>query len=57
MLQRVETSKWRGKETEEYKERMVASLMKVHRDGGERKIEEFRWKRMCWIDVENEGDR
>lgn len=31
--------------------------MKVHRDEGERKIEEFRWKRMCWIDVENEGDR
>lgn len=31
---------------------MVANMMKAQRDGGERKIEDFRWKGMCQIDVE-----
>lgn len=39
--------KGRQNETEEYKEKTVANMMKAQRDGGEKRIEEFRWKRMC----------
>lgn len=44
---RQANGKGRQKETEEYKEKMVANMMKAQRGGGKRKSEEFRWKRMC----------